>query len=56
MSGRIDSWQRTRLSAETISDLMMFKYGLKRTWGKPDSMAGEAEEFPIPELLGMIPP
>src|SRR5579859_2665266 len=56
VSGRIASWQRNWLSAETISALMMFKYGLKRTWGKPDSMAGEAEEFPVPELLGMIPP
>src|SRR5579859_6971068 len=55
VSGRIASWQRNRLSAETISALMMFKYGLKRTWGKPDSMAGEAEEFPVPEQLGMIP-
>ena len=55
VSGRIATWQRNRLSAETISNLMTFKYGLKRTWAKPDSMAGEAEEFPVPEQLGMIP-
>ena len=56
VSGRIATWQRNRLSAETISNLMTFKYGLKRTWAKPDSMAGEAEEFPVPEQLGMILP
>jgi len=56
VSGRIATWQCNRLNAETISNLMTFKYGFKRTWAKPDSMAGKAKEFPIPEQLGMIPP
>ena len=30
ISGRIVSWERSRLKGETISDLMMFKAGLLR--------------------------
>ena len=57
VSGRIATWQRNRLSAETISSLMMFKCGMKDTnWPVPDTMAGEPEELEVPELLGVIPP
>lgn len=57
VSGRIASWQRNRLSAETISNLMMFKCGMKDSkWAVPDTMAAEPEEMEVPELLGVIPP
>jgi hAT family C-terminal dimerisation region len=42
VSGRIATWQHNRMSAETISNLMMFKYGLKfEKWKVPDTMSGE---------------
>jgi hypothetical protein len=57
VSGRIATWQRNRLSPETISNLMMFKSGMKGSrWELPDTMAAESEELEVPELLGKIPP
>src|SRR5579859_519341 len=59
VSGRIATWQRNRLSGETISRMMMFKSGLKQqriVWERPDSMGDAFQEFPIQEVLGKIPP
>jgi hypothetical protein len=57
VSGRVATWSRNRLSPETISNLMMFKSGMKESeWEVPDTMAAEDEEFEVAELLGLIPP
>ena len=57
VSGRIATWQRNRLSPEAISNMMMFKCGMKENkWVLPDTMGAEQEEYPVPELLGGIPP
>jgi hypothetical protein len=57
ISGRIATWQRNRLSAETISNLMMFKAGMKGSrWEVPDTMADELGELEVPKVLGTIPP
>ena len=53
VSGRIATWQRSRLRDSTISDLMMYKAAMNL---KDLAMVLEEEEgLPIPEILGKIP-
>ena len=57
VSGRIATWQRNRLSADSITNIMMFKSGMKNMrWKVPDTMSDESEDFEVPEQLGCIPP
>jgi hypothetical protein len=57
VSGRIASWQRNRLSAETITSLMMFKCGMNDSkWEVPDTIVTKPEEMEVSELLRIIPP
>ena len=54
MSGRIATWQRSRLHDTTISDLMMYKSALNfkdATWE-----LDESDELHVPEMAGKIPP
>jgi len=54
ISGRIASWQRSRLSATTISDSMIYKGSLVRT--PLDYVTVDDEEpLSIPEYIGEIP-
>ena len=53
VSGRIATWQRSRLRDSTISDLMMYKAAMNL---KDLAMVLEEEEgLPVPEMLGKIP-
>ena len=53
VSGRIATWQRSRLRDSTISDLMMYKAAINL---KDLAMVLEEEEgLPVPEMLGKIP-
>jgi hypothetical protein len=57
VSGRIATWQRNRLSAESISNIMLFKASLKNQgWTVPDTMSDESDEFVVEEQLEGIPP
>jgi len=60
ISGRIVSWERSRLKGETISDLMMFKAGLMRKGLKLREMDIAVDEdhdwnLTIPPLTGEVP-
>ena len=53
VSGRIATWQRSRLRDTTISDLMMYKAAMNLKEIAPEL---EEEELVVPEMLGKIPP
>jgi len=53
VSGRIATWQRSRLRDTTISDLMMYKSGLN--FKEPPMALDECDEL-VPEMAGKIPP
>ena len=53
VSGRIATWQRSRLRDATISDLMMYKAAMNLKEIAPEL---EEEELVVPEMLGKIPP
>ena len=52
VSGRIATWQRSRLHDSTISDLMMYKAAMNL---KNLAILEEEEGLPVPEMLGKIP-
>ena len=52
VSGRIATWQRSRLRDSTISDLMMYKAAMNL---KDLAILEEEEGLPVPEMLGKIP-
>ena len=53
VSGRIATWQRSRLRDTTISDLMMYKSSLN--FKEPLMELDECDEL-VPEMAGKIPP
>jgi len=60
ISGRIVSWERSRLKGETISDSMMFKAGLMRKGLELREMDIAVDEdhdwnLAIPALTGEVP-
>jgi hAT family C-terminal dimerisation region len=58
ISGRIATWERSRLKGETIANLMIYKAGLMRNNIALRELKIESEEddlLPIPALEGTIP-
>jgi hypothetical protein len=53
VSGRIATWQRSRLRDTTISDLMMYKAAMNLKEITPEL---EEEDLVVPEMLGKLPP
>lgn len=54
VSGRIATWQRSRLQDSTISDLMMYKAAFNlRKFVFPE--LEEEEDYPVSEVVGNIP-
>lgn len=59
ISGRLAIWQRNRLSAETISQTMLYKYAMAKSnnplYLDDSANDGDVEVYPVPEKEGRIP-
>ena len=56
ISGRIATWQRSRLSPKTISDSMIYKnYLVRKRDGLHCEVVDDDDHLPIPEQVGKIP-
>ena len=54
VSGRVATWQRSRLRDTTIADIMMYKSALN--FNDATAVLDECDELPVPEVVGRIPP
>jgi len=53
LSGRVATWQRSRLRDSTIADIIIYKASLNFKEAAPE--LEEWDELPVEEMLGKIP-